>query len=257
MANDLTPQIKAALAQLDPSDNTHWTNDGLPNTGVVQRIANDQTIRRQDIQAAQPGFDRTVAVTGGETTPPADFEDASQTAPAKADGGTTLKPVEAKASVTAPPAPAAQSDLVEVSDDQLHAALSKQVKDAEVAVEAGRKMEAEGKRSTDEALQALTKARANFHKFFPPTTQAENTRAYLDASNAERAARVAARGSASQFDAARRGGNARGWNGQAQSRGPGGARAFSRKEAASLGFVVPGSTAAEGRPTPTPRGVRA
>ena len=45
-------------------------------------------------------------------------------------------------------------------DDQLRAALSKQVKDAEVAIEAGRKMEAEGKRSTDEALQALTKARS-------------------------------------------------------------------------------------------------
>ena len=56
-----TPKILAALAQLDPADNSHWTSDGLPNTGVVQRIANDQTIKRTDIQSARPGFDREAA----------------------------------------------------------------------------------------------------------------------------------------------------------------------------------------------------
>ncbi len=239
----LSPKIQAALAQLDPSDNSHWTNDGLPNTGVVQRIANDQTIRRQDIQSARPGFDRDAAKAAA-TEMPADFEDVPAPAP--------VQPAPAQATRAH-----VESETVVVSDDQLHAALSKQVKDAEAAVERGRAMENEGKRTTDEALKALNQARANFHKWFPPMTQAENTRAYLEASNAERAARVAARGSASQLDAAKRGGNSRGWNGQAQSRGPGGTKAFSRKEAAAYGFVVTGSAAAANRPGPVPRGVKA
>ena len=158
----------------------------------------------------------------------------------------------------APVAPVApEAETVEVSDAQLHAHLAKQVKDAEAMVERGRAMQNEGGKLEGDGMKQLQAARINFHKYFPPATQAENTRAYLDASNAERAARVAARGNASQLDAAKRGGNARGWNGQAQSRGPGGARAFSRKEAAALGFAVPGSQAAADRPAPIRAGVRA
>ena len=237
-----TPKILAALDQLDPADNTHWTNDGLPNTGVVQRIANDQTIKRPDIQNARPGFDRAAALAAA--APPADFEEVPATAP-----------VVAKTSVTAPVA--SQGETVMVTDAQLHASLSKQIRDAEAMVEQGRKMQNEGGKMEGDGLKQLQTARVNFHKYFPPMTQAENTRAAIEASNAERMARVTARGFASQLDAAKRGGNARGWNGQAQSRGPDGARAFSRKEAAAMGFAVPGSAAATNRPTPIPRGVRA
>jgi len=234
-----TPKILAALAQLDPADNSHWTSDGLPNTGVVQRIANDQTIKRTDIQSARPGFDREAAQAAADAAQgPADFEEGVGGAPVVAKAPAPIEPI------------APQGETVLVSDDQLHASLSKQVRDAEAMVERGRAMENDGGKLVSDGMKALTQARTNFHKYFPPTTQAENTRAYLDASNAERAARVAARGNASQLDAAKRGGNARGWNGQAQSRGPGGARAFSRKEAASLGFAVPGSQAAENRPAP-------
>ena len=231
-----TPKILAALAQLDPSDNSHWTSDGLPNTGTVQRIANDQTIKRTDIQSTRPGFDREAAQAAKDAAlAPADFEEAP-----------TPAPVVAKA--LAPVAP--QGDTVTVTDEQLHAMLAAVVHDAEAMVTKGRAMEKAGGEMTTNGLKSLSQARVNFHKYFPPATQAENTRAYLEASNAERMARVVAGRSSSQLDAAKRGSAARGWNGQAQSRGPGGARAFSRKEAAALGFAVPGSQAEVNRPTP-------
>jgi hypothetical protein len=239
-----TPKVLAALAQLDPANDAHWTTDGLPNTGVVQRLANDQTIKRSDIQNSRPGFDRasaTLAAAGQQEQRPVDFEEAP---PAVVT--TSIEPIAPVAQA----APAPESETVEVSEAQLHGALNKQVQDAEEKIRAGRAMVSQGTQMTDEAMLELRKAQANFHKYFPPTTQAQNVREFLDASNAERAARVAARGSASQLDAARHGGNSRGWNGQTQSRGPGGVRAYSRKEAMSLGLVVPGSAAAAGRAPP-------
>lgn len=50
--------IITALSQLDHSNNDHWVDDGLPRTSVVQKLANDPTIRRQDINEAAPGFAR-------------------------------------------------------------------------------------------------------------------------------------------------------------------------------------------------------
>ena len=263
MTQDLSPKILNALSQLDPENNDHWTNDGLPNTGVVQRIASDQTIRRPDIQTARPGFDREsakAAAVAAASQGPADFEETAATsipvvgAPAPAvavdaDGGTTLAPVNG--------VPAAESDTVEVTTAQLRGVLDKRVHDAEMKVAKGRKMEAEGVGMIADGLKELSVARASFHKYFPPTTQAENTRAYLDASNAERAARAEraaergyAPGPASTLDAARRTGNTRGFDAKGAHRGPGGVQAFSRKEAQSMGLVVPGSPAALARSAP-------
>jgi hypothetical protein len=45
-------KVLDALAQLDHDNDDHWLPDGTPKTGVVQRIANDQTIKRRDIEAA-------------------------------------------------------------------------------------------------------------------------------------------------------------------------------------------------------------
>jgi hypothetical protein len=253
-----TPKILEALSQLDPANNDHWTNDGLPNTGVVQRIANNQTIKRTDIQNARPGFDRDAA-RGVEQSVAEDFGSGpvDPVAPPamKAAPAPVPAPVAAKAPAPAPvaaQAPADESETVEITDAQLHEALDRRVKAAQAAIEEGRKLNTTAQDKISAGMAALDKAQKDFHKYFPPSTQAELIRDHLAASNAERAARVAERGNASQLDAARRGGNSRGWVTQGGARGPGGVRAYSRKEAYALGMVVPGSAASQNRPAPQP-----
>jgi hypothetical protein len=51
-------KILDALAQFDHSDDKFWTNDGFPKTGMVQRLTNDNTIKRDDILKAAPDFRR-------------------------------------------------------------------------------------------------------------------------------------------------------------------------------------------------------
>lgn len=231
MANDLSPKDKilAALAQLDPNNDSHWNTDGLPNTGTVQRIANDQTIKRGDLQNARPGFDRETARTeaAAAAAAPADFEEAPA-APA-APGLASATKAEAVAAVAA-------DEEVEITDDQLRALLAKRVKDAEAKLEQGRQMARDAAVMQQEGLAEINASRRDFHKYFPPLTEAQNIKAHLAAENEARAARVAHQGAASHLDAVRRapvGSINRGY-GRGASRG-----AFSRQDAARLGFRVP------------------
>ena len=229
MSNDLSPKDKilAALAKLDPNDDSHWNTDGLPNTGTVQRIANDQTIKRGDLQNARPGFDRDAAraeAAAAVAAAPADFEEAPAT-----QGLTPAAKAEAIASI-------AGSEEVEISDDQLRALLVNKVKAAEAKIEQGRALVREGTIMQQDGLNETNAARREFHKYFPPMTQAQNIKAHLAAENEARAARVQRQGAASHLDAVRRapvGSINRGY-GRGSSRG-----AFSRQEAARLGFQVP------------------
>jgi hypothetical protein len=219
MSNELSPKDKilAALAQLDPNNDSHWNTDGLPNTGTIQRIANDQTIKRGDLQNARPGFDRDTA--RAEAAPTGDLE-----APA-APGLSSAVKAEAVATV-------AEDQEVEISDDQLRAVLSKRVKTAEQKIEQGHQMAHDAVLLQRTGLEESNAARRDLHKYFPPITEAENIKAHLVAENAARAARVAQQGASSHLDAIRRASVAsvnRGY-------GPGASRgAFSRREANRLG----------------------
>jgi hypothetical protein len=235
MANDLSPKDKilAALAQLDPNNDSHWNTDGLPNTGTVQRIANDQTIKRGDLQNARPGFDRDTALAEAKANAPAPAEfDEAPAAPGGGTGGLTSA-VKAEA--------VAAGEEVEITDDQLRALLAKRVKDAEQKIEQGRQMARDAVVMQQQGVEETNAARREFHKYFPPMTQAQNIKAHLAAENAARAARVASQGSASHLDAVKRapvGSINRGY-GRGASRG-----AFSRQDAARLGFLTPEARAA-------------
>lgn len=55
---DVTPdQIRAGLTQLDPANDEHWTEDGLPVIGVMNKLVKGQ-LRRGEITEAAPGFNR-------------------------------------------------------------------------------------------------------------------------------------------------------------------------------------------------------
>lgn len=198
-------------------------------------------------------------------SPAIDFEEDFGSDPKAPIPATAQTPAGVKAQTPAPaakaqapakppvaqPAPPAESETVEISDAQLHALLDKRVSDAQAMVAHGREMETESQKVIREGLRLVNQAQADKHKYFPPTTAAENVRAHIDASNRARAERAEAAKRAgygappaSQLDAVRqRFGNIN-RGGQDQPLGPQGIRAYSRKEAMRLGMVVPNSKAA-------------
>jgi hypothetical protein len=62
-------KLVAALKQLNPSDDKHWTADGQPRIDIVKQLAGDQSITREAIDKAAPGFTRT-SIQEAQTPPP-------------------------------------------------------------------------------------------------------------------------------------------------------------------------------------------
>src|SRR5271156_6643845 len=52
--------IQDILSKLDITDDVNWTEDGAPALDVVQKLADDETLTRDDINDAEPGFVRIV-----------------------------------------------------------------------------------------------------------------------------------------------------------------------------------------------------
>jgi hypothetical protein len=198
MANEqMTQKIVAALGKLDPANDDHWTPDGLPKVGVVQKLASDQTIKLRDIQEAAPGFERTAQVQAPGATD--DFGDPVEQIGAEATG--------AAADAAQPTNDAEGDDFI--SDDEMHEILVQRVVDYDTARKAARAKQAEGAKEEVEALKALNAAKAELNAKFPPLTAAENIKQYLASEQAKRAA-AHGHGNA-RVDAAMARGNARGW----------------------------------------------
>lgn len=201
MANaDQAQKIRDALAQLDPQNNEHWTDEGLPRTAVVQRIVSDQTIKRGDIQAANPNFVRPqvgdplgdpVEMTGQDVNgKPADAAPGS-------GGGPT-------------PAPA-QEQGEYMTEAEVKQVLLDRVNAAQMALNTAQAKIREGHREEAESHKALNAAIADFKRQFPPLTPAQNIKAHIAGENLRRMQAVQRGSLASQVDNAMRRGNSRGW----------------------------------------------
>lgn len=59
-------KIFTALAALDPSNDEHWTREGLPVVAVVANLSGLLTLKRADITALAPDFDRELAAERAE-----------------------------------------------------------------------------------------------------------------------------------------------------------------------------------------------
>lgn len=59
MAQNLVDSLK----KLDVKNDNHWTADGLPRLDTVKMLAADQTVTRDQVAAAAPGFSRNSAAT--------------------------------------------------------------------------------------------------------------------------------------------------------------------------------------------------
>lgn len=51
-------KIRAALAQLDPQNNEHWTQTGLPNLKLVQELSGVADLSRDGLNQMSDGFAR-------------------------------------------------------------------------------------------------------------------------------------------------------------------------------------------------------
>lgn len=71
--------IAEALKELNPTNDEHWTADGLPRMDVVEGLIGDKSITRADVTNTQPDFNRAAAVS------PDAGEEAALTPGAKAD----------------------------------------------------------------------------------------------------------------------------------------------------------------------------
>lgn len=97
-------RIKAALGQMDAGNDNHWTADGLPRLDTVKLLAADQSITREQVTMAFPGFSRaTAASKAGEAPAPAAQAPASV---ATAQGGQGSSDPAAIAAPAAPQVPA-------------------------------------------------------------------------------------------------------------------------------------------------------
>lgn len=54
-------KLAAAIAQLDPKDDSHWTGDGKPAMKAVETFYGASDITRADVSAAAPGLTRATA----------------------------------------------------------------------------------------------------------------------------------------------------------------------------------------------------
>lgn len=198
-----TTKIRDALKQLDAGNDDHWTDDGLPRTGVVQKIASDQTIKRTDIQAAWPGFQRhpatnKPAIPSGVGAPPPGMEDPLTGEP--------------QANMMTDPA---DNEGELMTEDEVREILNQRVVDALASETAAQDKLKEGQQELTEARKRLLSARAEYQREFPPKTAAQNIKEYLAAEQARRAAAAGVYNngglSGAQIDSAMQRSNSRGW----------------------------------------------
>ena len=106
----MSKNITDALSKLDPQNDNHWTQDGLPRLDTIKILAGNPSLTREQVTAAAPDFNRGSAQAaagaqqgGAGTTPAAPTEPGPQ-------GGAQAAP---SANETPHPAPPAQreSDL--------------------------------------------------------------------------------------------------------------------------------------------------
>lgn len=141
--------IREILDVLDITEDTNWTDDGAPALDVIQKLANDDTITRDQINDANPGFVRQV----GEKP--------------KASGQPKTK---AKSIVDH-----------KFSDDQMREILDRRVREAEENLIAAQKAQSEATQEVSRCVARLGRAHGDHEAQFPKITAAQNIKTHLAA----------------------------------------------------------------------------
>jgi hypothetical protein len=191
-------KITDALKMLDHTNADHWTDDGLPRTSIVQKLASDLSIKRGDIQSAAPNFVRKT---------PTDIEGI-----ALGDGGPKALASEVAAAAEAPTltfdAQATEGEGEQMTEEEVKVILDQNVRSADQALLNAVANVSEGQRIVREAQKAVTKARDDRQSAFPPISASENIKQHLAR---QQARMMEARGGPARIDQAMAHGNSRGW----------------------------------------------
>jgi hypothetical protein len=159
---------KEALVQVlksfDQANDALWTDDGSPLMSEVQRLANDKTVTRAQVNDAIPGFARKSKAFVEE---PPDEDETDLVAVENTDVGADLDSDD--------------DDVFSPAEerDQVKAIAQKRVLDAELALVAAQSRTVEARRAEYEAEKRLTVRKQQLAAKFPPISAAENLQQHL------------------------------------------------------------------------------
>jgi hypothetical protein len=191
--------ILEALSQLDPNDDTQWTDDGGPRMDVLQKFTNDKTLTRANVNEAAPQFSRTSAQDGGSGV-----------------GGVSDDVLEAAA-------PSEDFDPAEepevnglgepLTQEQVKTVLERRVQVAENALTAARAALSEAHKEVLRAEQRSTRAILDLQRQFPPVSASEAIHAHIASQQKRLLEQVTGQGAygRSQIDQGMERSNTRGW----------------------------------------------
>jgi molecular chaperone GrpE (heat shock protein) len=205
----VTQAILTALKALDVGNDNHWTADGLPRLDTVKMLATDQTLTREAVAAAAPGFTRSNAVDytptegGGDSTaenpaaPPAQPESTADQGAGTGEGD----PASQQAANADPASTSTQAQPGQVGGGEGSAASEIEALEEELAetneeVERIRAFLDEGNRRLKVAQERADKLQAHLDKLTPNVdSHAGAIQAYLASQRKQgelRAARMSA-----------------------------------------------------------------
>lgn len=204
----VTPEvIREVLKSLDHKNDALWTDDGSPLVGEIQRLTNDKTVTRAEINEAQPGFTRIIAVA---------VADDAADEPTEGIGSAPAPEIVLKTTDTPPPFDARLEPEVNgqgpaLSEIEVRAILVRRIADAEQAVMDAKGRVAAAQADVIRAEQRHARAIADCQRKYPPLTAAENIKRHLASQQEALRQRVEGDGGVSQIDTSMGQSNKRGW----------------------------------------------
>jgi hypothetical protein len=156
--------IAEALQSLDQTNDALWTDDGAPLVAEIQRLTNDKTITRAQINEALPGFARKQKDSVTEDVQPDDEPDVIETA-AQSEGQAPVDP----------------EDFEDENDEdgRLRMIAHKRVLDAQKGIEDAKAAVSQAMKDVAAAEARHTRALQLFSAKYPPLTAAENIKQHL------------------------------------------------------------------------------
>lgn len=153
--------IAEALKTIDPTNDALWTEDGAPLIAEVQRITGDDTVTREQINDALPGFARTVKNAADDLS--------DETTPG--------------ATQPAAKSPTVVSDLT-VGDTRN--ILDRRIIAANLALDEARRDLYAAQQKVTQCEQRLQRAHQDHQRKFPPVTASDAIKAHIEAGQRRR-----------------------------------------------------------------------
>lgn len=216
VSSELQQDIRNALSILDPGNDEHWTQAGLPSVEVIKDLVGKDGVNRSAIDAVASGFDRENQVLEADDQPDV-AEGNDQPGDGVGDDQADDEPVAEGADSQEPPADAPADEPADAvgptadggGDDDVEAdmakaagdpnpvmrdvkaenkekakALQARIDDLDAEVARAEQAAAEQMQFADRARRELVKVRGDLVKLQPPASREEQLQAYFASQDA-------------------------------------------------------------------------